>query len=112
MKAKPIALQSVKLQDRIWKNRFQLVRDEVIPYQWDALNDRIPGVPPSHAIENFRIAAGESEGEFVGMVFQDSDVAKWLEAVAYVLAVEPNPEQEKTADEVIDLIARAQQMDI
>ncbi len=111
VKAKPIALQSVKLQDRIWKNRFELVRDEVIPYQWDALNDRIPDVPPSHAIENFRIAAGESEGEFVGMVFQDSDVAKWLEAVAYVLAVEPNPELEKTADEVIDLIARAQQPD-
>ncbi|NLA59196.1 MAG: glycoside hydrolase family 127 protein [Firmicutes bacterium] len=111
MKAKPIPLQSVKLQDRIWQSRFQLVRDEVIPYQWDALNDRIPGVPPSHAIRNFRIAAGESEGEFKGFVFQDSDLAKWLEAVAYVLAVEPNPELEKTADEVIDLIANAQQPD-
>ena len=65
----------------------------------------------SHALENFRIAAGLSEGEYYGMVFQDSDVAKWLEAVAYVLAKDRDPELEKIADEVVDLIAAAQQPD-
>ena len=50
----------------------------VIPYQRDALNDRVADADPSAAIRNFRIAAGEEEGEFYGMVFQDSDVAKWL----------------------------------
>ena len=29
------------------------------PYQWKALNDELPNTEPSHAIENFRIAAGE-----------------------------------------------------
>ncbi len=111
MKAKPISLAAVRLNDRLWQNRFRLIKDQVVPYQWDALNDRIPGVPPSHSIENFRIAAGESTGEFFGRVFQDSDVAKWLEAVSYVLAAEPDPELEKIADEVIDLIAKAQQDD-
>jgi DUF1680 family protein len=111
VKAKPISLTAVKLKDKLWKERFRLVKEEVIPYQWDSLNDRIPGVPPSHAIENFRIAAGESEGEFFGMVFQDSDVAKWLEAVSYVLATEPDAKLEETADDVIELIARAQQED-
>lgn len=111
MKAKPISLTAVKLKDRLWKERFRLVKEEVVPYQWDSLNDRIPGVPPSHAIENFRIAAGESEGEFFGMVFQDSDLAKWLEAVSYVLAMEPDVKLEETADDVIGLIARAQQED-
>ena len=111
MKAKPISLTAVNLKDKLWKNRFRLVKDEVIPYQWAALNDRIPGVPPSHAIENFRIAAGESEGEFFGRIFQDSDVAKWLEAVSYVLATEPNSKLEQIADDVIDLIAKAQQED-
>ncbi|NLJ26248.1 MAG: glycoside hydrolase family 127 protein, partial [Firmicutes bacterium] len=111
VKAKPISLPAVKLKDKLWKERFRLVKEEVIPYQWDSLNDRIPGVPPSHAIENFRIAAGESEGEFFGMVFQDSDVAKWLEAVSYVLATEPDAKLEETADDVIELIARAQQED-
>ncbi|MBO1005120.1 glycoside hydrolase family 127 protein [Pseudogracilibacillus auburnensis] len=88
-----------------------VVRDEVIPYQWEALNDRIEGAAPSHAIKNIKIAAGEAEGEYHGFVFQDSDVAKWLEAVAYSLASDPNPELEKTADELIALIGRAQQED-
>ena len=69
------------------------------------------GAAPSHCIENFKIAAGVSEGEFYGCVFQDSDLAKWIEAVAYSLMTKPDAELEKTADEAIDLIARAQQPD-
>ncbi|MCB7069773.1 glycoside hydrolase family 127 protein [Caldibacillus sp. 210928-DFI.2.22] len=102
---------NIKITDQFWLNYINLVKTEVIPYQWKALNDRLPDTEPSHAIENFRIAAGEKEGKFYGMVFQDSDVAKWLEAVAYILEDEPNVELEKTADEVIDLIGRSQQPD-
>lgn len=92
-------------------NRAEVVRSRMIPYQWQALNDLVPGVEPSHALANLRIAAGEQSGEFRGMVFQDSDVAKWLEAVAYSLAVHPDPDLEAQADAVIDLVARAQQPD-
>ena len=88
-----------------------LVRDSVIPYQWETLNDRVPDAAPSHCIENFRIAAGEAEGEFYGCVFQDSDLAKWIEAVAYSLMSKPDEKLEATADEVIELIGRAQQPD-
>jgi len=102
---------NVKVNDRFWKRYMDVVRNEVIPYQWEALNDRIPDAEPSHAIENFRIAAGESDGEFYGMVFQDSDVAKWLEAVAYLLETNRDPELERIADEVIELLGRAQQPD-
>ena len=38
--------------------------DTVIPYQEKILNDEIPGVEKSHALANFRIAAGLEEGEF------------------------------------------------
>lgn len=86
----------------------RLVRNVVIPYQWEALNNRIPDAEPSHAIANFRIAAGQQAGEFYGMVFQDSDVTKWLEAVAWSLCQKPDAELEKTADEVIALLAAAQ----
>lgn len=88
-----------------------LVRNHVIPYQWETLNDRVPDAAPSHCIENFKIAAGEAEGEFYGCVFQDSDLAKWLEAVAYSLMTKPDPELEKLADEAIALVGRAQQED-
>ena len=37
------------------------------------------------------------------MVFQDSDVYKWLEAVAYALHQHQDNALQKIADEVIDL---------
>lgn len=101
-------LHKLKISDPFLGQYQQLVRDVVIPYQWDALNDRIDEAEPSHAITNFRIAAGLEKGEFYGMVFQDSDVAKWLEAVAWSLCQKPDAELEKTADEVIELVATAQ----
>ncbi|MBQ8539947.1 MAG: glycoside hydrolase family 127 protein [Clostridia bacterium] len=104
-------LKNVKVKDGFWSKYEDIAKNVIIPYQWEALNDRVPDTAPSHAIENFRIAAGEAEGEFHGFVFQDSDVAKWLEAVAYRLTIAPDENLEKTADDVIDLIGRAQRED-
>lgn len=104
-------LRSVVIQDEFWDRYGRLVRDRVLPYQWEALNDRVPGAEKSHAIENFRIAAGLATGEFRGYVFQDSDLAKWLEAVAYRLTTHPDPALETLADEVVTLIGKAQQPD-
>ena len=101
-------VKRVVVEDQFWKTYKQIVAKEVIPYQWKALNDELPDTEPSHAIENFRIAAGESSGEYYGTVFQDSDVAKWLETVAYSLRDFPNKELEEKADDVIALLGRAQ----
>jgi DUF1680 family protein len=109
--SEPVALKNVTIRDEFWGKYRRLVREQAIPYQWNALNDLIPGAEPSHAIENFRIAAGLSEGEFYGRVWQDSDVAKWLETVAYSLATHPDGELEARADELIELIGKAQQPD-
>ena len=100
--------KDVRIEDEFWSPYTDLVRETILPYQWEALNDRVPDAPPSHAIRNFRIAAGLEQGEYEGLVFQDSDLAKWLEAVGYSLAVYPDEKLEATADEVIDLISRAQ----
>lgn len=104
-------VKRVVVEDQFWKKYKSIVANEVIPYQWKALNDELPDAEPSHAIENFRIAAGESNGEYYGTVFQDSDVAKWLETVAYSLRDFPNKELERKADEVIALLGRAQAED-
>ena len=106
-----IPLKDIQIQDRFWKERLDLVRKEIIPYQWEAMNDRVPNAEPSHCIENYRIAAGQAQGSFYGEVFQDSDLAKWLEAVAYVLSFQPDPKLEKLADEAIELVCAAQQPD-
>ena len=97
-------LKDVRVTDGFFSDYAELVRTEVIPYQWEALNDRIPGAEKSGCIHNFRIAAGEEEGEFVGMVFQDSDLGKWLEAVAYSLTTHPDKKLEAIADDVIDVM--------
>ena len=108
---KNISLKIVQIQDGFWKPMQDLIIETVIPYQEKIRNDEIPGVEKSHALANFRIAAGMEKGEFYGMVFQDSDVAKWLEGVAYSLVVHPDAELEKRADEVIETIEKAQQED-
>ena len=79
------------------------------------LNDQQEGVEKSHALENLRLAAKRTGASrwrsFYGMVFQDSDVAKWLEAASYSLAQEPDPALKEQVDQVIRLLGEAQQED-
>ncbi len=58
--------------------------------------------------DNLRIAAGSFQGIYRGYVFQDSDIYKWLEAVAWELGRKPNRELSALADQAISLIAAAQ----
>ena len=64
-----------------------------------------------HAVANLKVVTGELDDEFHGMVFQDSDVYKWLEEAAYALAYHPDPELKALCDRTVNLIARAQQPD-
>lgn len=94
----------------------KIVTYNVIPYQYKVLWDQIEGAEKSHVAQNFINAAKALKGEnvedgFYGMVFQDSDAYKWLEAVAFSLANKADPELEKKADSFIDMIADAQDED-
>lgn len=116
-------IRDIRITDPFWLHYRSIVRHEMIPYQWKVLNDEIdvriererddPSIPneKSHALENFRIAAGVHPGHHYGWVFQDSDVYKWLEAVAYVLMEEMDDALKQAADGVVDLIAAAQEED-
>lgn len=137
--SRPLDLKNVKVTDGFWGREQELVRTEVIPYQWEALNDRIPEAAPSYCMRNFKVAGRlmrekrEQGAEFVapaytfrgfealpenpekpdpdkfyGFVFQDSDFAKWIEAVGYSLLNHPDAALEKTADEAIDIVCAAQ----
>lgn len=94
----------------------ELVRKEVIPFQYEVMSDNVEGAEKSHVIKNFENAAKALKGDtdhdgFYGMVFQDSDAGKWLEAVAYSLSLYPDKELEEKADRLIDLIADSQDSD-
>ncbi len=104
-------LKKVKVKNNFWFSKQALIRDVVIPFQEKVLHDEIPDVEKSGAIENFKVASGLKEGTFYGEVFQDTDIAKWLEGVAYSLIVTPNEDLERRADEVIDLLEKTQMED-
>ena len=55
--SEPISLRAVRVTDPFWLREMELVRREVIPYQWEALNDRVPGAAPSWWMHNMRAAA-------------------------------------------------------
>lgn len=107
----PVSPRHIRITAGFWKAKQDLVADQVIPYQWKALNDEIPGAEPSHSLENFRIASGQKKGEFYGLIFQDSDIGKWIEAAAYSLMSRPDADLERRIDEVVALIGAAQEPD-
>ncbi len=104
-------LYGARISRGFWSAFRETVVREGIPYQWKALNDELPDAEPSHCMRNFRIAAGKEQGEFGGFVFQDSDVAKWLEGVAYSLRWHPDKQLEALADGAIQAVVDAQQPD-
>lgn len=120
---KEFSLSEVVLNDNFWRYYQNLIKETVIPYQYAVLNDAIEveveaerkdaQLPrgKSHALENFRIAAGLTKGAHFGWFFQDSDVYKWIEAAAYSLNGTPDEALETQIDEVISLIACAQEKD-
>lgn len=133
----PLSLREIKVTDNFWKKEMELVRTEVIPYQWDALNDNVPGAAPSFCMKNYKLAADLNarkksdpsyeqpvwttsnfelvpenmdhlEERFYGFLFQDTDFTKWVEAVAYSLTQHPDAALEKLADDAIDVVCAAQ----
>lgn len=113
----------IEINSSFWQRYRKLMADESIPFQWDMINDNSSvevtndpfaaggSADKSHAIENLRIAAGQTDGDFFGMDFQDTDVYKWLESAAYVLNYKYSDELKAHADKVVDLIAAAQDDD-
>ena len=94
----------------------RLISETVISYQYSVLNDKALDTEKSHVVQNFINAGKTIKGDtnhdgFYGQVFQDSDAAKWIEAVAYSLSNYPDKELEATADELIDIISNAQDSD-
>src|SRR5690606_21110932 len=99
-----LPLNSVSLTGGFWAEWQNLNRRTTLQHGYQMLEK-------AGNFDNLRIAAGQKEGQFRGPAFQDSDIYKWLEAVAYELMTHPDPALQRQADEVIELIAAAQQDD-
>ncbi len=103
-----LPLSQISIDDAFWNKYISLVDDVIIPFQWELINDNVPGAEKSYCMHNFMVAAKMKDGEHKGMLFQDTDVAKWLEAVAFSLSCKKDEKLEQLADKAIDIIAAAQ----
>ena len=55
--SRPVDISRVTVTDAFWHTEQELVRTAVIPFQWNALNDNVPGAAPSYCMHNFKAAA-------------------------------------------------------
>ena len=104
-------LQNIVITDELIGHYTDIVAEKLLDYQWRALNDKLEDAEKSYVVDNFRKAAGEKQGKHQGAIFCDTDAYKWLETVAYCLASGRAKQFESIADELIELIGRAQQPD-
>ncbi|GHO85359.1 glycoside hydrolase family 127 protein [Dictyobacter formicarum] len=99
----PVAFDAVHFADTFWAPRIKLVREQTIPFQYQQCKE-------TGRIDALRLDWKPGQ-EPVPHIFWESDIAKWLEAASYSLAVHPDPELDDLVDQVVALLAGAQQHD-
>ena len=100
----PVPFSDVRIKDSFWTPRLLIHKDVTLPVCIDQIENQ------TGRIRNFENAA-KGEGEHSGIYYDDSDVYKALEGMAYSLQIEPDPVLEAKCDEWIDKFAAAQQPD-
>jgi uncharacterized protein len=95
---------AVELLDGFWQQRLAINREVTIPHIMRQ-NDE------TGRVANFARAARRATGAYQGRRFNDTDVYKAIEAASYTLRRHPNPALDKQLDDLIALIAAAQESD-
>lgn len=103
-KVSPLPFQSVKWTEGFWNDVTDMCARSTVPHLQKMFEDK----DISHVVENFRICAGEKEGEFGGTDFGDGDFYKWMEAAMFTAVKTDDQKLLEELDGYIDLIGRAQ----
>lgn len=101
---RPVGVADVRIEDEFWASRIGVLRETTLPSQYELIEQ-------TGRLDNFRRAAGKISGEFKGIYFNDSDVYKWMEAVAFALAYEPDSKLKGLLHIAVGEVADAQQPD-
>lgn len=104
-KMTPVSFSNVEINDKFWSPRISTVTNVTIPVCIEQTEVKTP------RIRNFEKVARAKGEKHEGIYYDDSDVYKALEAIAYSLKNHPDPKLQAKADEWIDKIAAAQQPD-
>jgi uncharacterized protein len=100
-----VSYAKVAITDAFWKPKLDKVAEVTIPVCIEQTEIKTP------RIANFEKVARKKGEKHEGIYYDDSDVYKALEAIAYSLKHHPDAALEKRADEWIDKIAAAQEPD-
>lgn len=106
-RVRSVGLSDVRWTHGFWSRHFETARTKTIPGMWRLMS----GTAPKHYLENFRIAAGLSQGRYRGAPFNDGDFYKWLEAACVMFGLTGDTALGRHIDEAVDIIARAQRPD-
>jgi uncharacterized protein len=106
VKLKSINFGDCKWNSGFWAERVKSAEERMLPYMGDLLCGDI-----GHGLNNFKIAAGEKEGEHNGFYWHDGDFFKFMEAKIYIYGLTKNKSLLKELDEYIAVIGRAQEED-
>ena len=106
VKLKSINFGDCKWDTGFWADKVKTAEDHMLPYMGDLLCGDI-----GHGLNNFKIAAGEKEGEHKGFYWHDGDFYKFMEAKTYIYGLTKNESILKELDEYIAVIGKAQEED-
>ncbi len=101
---RPVPFTAVEINDRFWAPKLEVVRKRTLWHNLEMCEK-------TGRIRNFAQAAGLDKTPYRGHFFHDSDVAKAIEGAAYCLALRPDNKLKARLEQIIDLIAKAQQPD-
>jgi len=100
----PVLASQVKLTDTFWAPKLETNRRVTIPH---IMREN----EASGRVDNFRKAARQMPGPYVGRRFNDTDIYKVVEAASYALKAKPDPLLEKKVDDLVALVAASQEPD-
>jgi len=101
---RPVPLTAVEVTDGFWAARMETNRTVTIPHVMRENEE-------TGRVANFEKAVGLKEGPYEGRRFNDTDLYKIIEAASYSLARHPDPALDRQLDDLIALIAKAQEPD-
>jgi DUF1680 family protein len=100
----PVSIKNIQLEDLFWAPRLRVLRETTLPSQYEQLEK-------TGRLHNFRRASGKEKGEYEGLVFNDSDVYKWVEAASFALAKAYDEKLSLLVKKVVNDIVAAQDED-
>lgn len=104
--ARPLSVPDVRVKEGFWGQRQELNHKIIIPTLYKRLEAK-------GNIEAIKLSwkLGQPDPPDPPAIFNDGELTQWMEAVSYILAVQPDTDLQDLLSSLIDLFVQAQQPD-